>query len=65
MRPRIEQRAWRLFSEIGIVDLFLSLAYRRSGALETEIVEEGILAATAYLRPFIPDRIARRDILVS
>ena len=50
----------RLFYAIEIFDLFLCLSYQRHGSMDPETVEEGLDAATAYLRQFIPDRIPRR-----
>lgn len=59
--PPLDMREERFFRSIVIVDLFLCLSYQRHGRLEPELVEDGIAAALAYLRQFIPDRLPRRD----
>ncbi len=58
--PEIEARETRMFHSIEIVDLFLSLSYQTHGTLEPDMVEDGIAAALAYLKLFIPERLPRR-----
>lgn len=58
--PAIEDRARVFFHAVEIVDLMFLLSMIQSGRITREMVKHARIASIAYLREFLPRRLARR-----